>query len=226
MPTEPIQDRGTLGTAADAIQAQILLDQCHDLIGGGDYQGAADAAQQAIKLVPNQPDPYVALAEARVGMGSHERAVDAYSEAYQRTKPDRRYEILKGRAYNKHHVSDYIGSIDDLTEMIVLQPDNAQCHIRRGITRGEIDDCQGAIEDFNKAAAISGLDADLHNLLAHAHMQEAFAQLNGNPEKAGELARKALGHFDSALEVEPQHEQANEGIQTLRDHLGCFGIDR
>ena len=226
MPTEPTQERGTPPTAAAATQAQTLLDQCHKLIGGPNHQGAASAAQQAIALVPDQPAPYIALAEAMVGMGSHRRAVEAYNEAYQRTQPDRRYEILKGRAYNKHRIGDLIGSIDDLSEMIVLQPDNAQCYTRRGITRGEIGDYQGAIEDFEKAGTISGLDANLHNLLAHACSMYAFARLEDDPEKAREMAEKALGHFDRALDIEPLHEQANEGVEVLREHLPYFGIDR
>ena len=111
-------------------------------------------------------------------IGCNEHAVDAYTEAYQRTQPDKRYEILKGRAYNKHCVGHYIGAIDDLTEVIALQPDNRQRYTRRGITRGETGDYQGAINDFDKAAAIAGLNADLHNLLAHAHMHAALAQIN------------------------------------------------
>ena len=87
MPTEPDNERRTSATTAAAIQAQLLLDQCHDLISERDYQGAAAADQQAIKLVPDQPDPYIALVEARVGMGSHQRAVEACSEAYRRTSP-------------------------------------------------------------------------------------------------------------------------------------------
>ena len=181
MPTEPDNERRTSATTAAAIQAQLLLHQCHDLISERDYQGAAAADQQAIKLVPDQPDPYIALVEARVGMGSHQRAVEACSEAYRRSQSDDRYEILKGRACNRHKVGDRIGSINDLTEMIVLQPENAQCHMRRGITRGETGDYTGAISDFNKAAAITGLNADLHSLLAHTYSMQAFAELDENP---------------------------------------------
>ena len=224
MPTEPRHERGTSVTAADAIKAQLLLDQCHDLIGERDYEEAATAAQEAIRLVPNLPDPYVALAEAMVGMGFHQHAVEAYNEAYQRAQPEKRYEILKGRAYNRHRIGDCIGSIDDLTEMIVLQPGNAQCYIRRGITRGEIGDCQDAIEDFENAAGISGLNADLHNLLAHAHAQAAFAQLEDDPEAARELAEKALRHFDGALDVEPLHEQANEASKYCRSTYSVSGL--
>ncbi len=194
MATEPKRELGTPATKTDATQAQLLLDRCHDLIGERDYQGAAAAAQQAIDLVPNQPGPYIALAEAMVGMGSHRRAVDAYTKAYRCTKPRLRYDILKGRAYNKHCSGDYIGAIDDLTEMIVLQPDNAQCYTRRGITRVEIGDYTGAIEDFEKAGAVSELDANLHNLLAYAHMHAAFAQPDYDTETARELAEKTLGH--------------------------------
>ena len=225
MSTEPTHQLGTSITAADAGQAQLLLDRCHDLISERDYQGAAAAAQQAIDLVPDLPDPYIAMAEAMVGMGAHERAVEAYSEAYRRAGPDKRFEILKGRAYNKHRAGDYIGSIDDLTEMIVLQPENAQCYSRRGITRGEIGDYQGSIDDFDKAVAIAGLNPDLHNLLAHAHMGAAFAEPD-DEMAARESAEKALRHFDSALDAEPLHQQANGGVQMLRDYLGHFGIDR
>lgn len=225
MPIEPIHELETSATAADSIQAQLLLDRCHDLIGENDYRSAAAAAQQSIDLVPNQPDPYIAMAEAMVGMSAHERAVEAYDEAYERTKPALRYEILKGRAYNKHCSENYIGAIDDLTEMIALQPGNKECYTRRGITRGEIGDYQGAIDDFDRAAAVSGLDADLHNLLAYAHMQEAFRFISDKPDKAQEMAKQALVHFDSALDVEPLHEQAAKGVQTLRSHMGRFGIE-
>ena len=224
MSTEPTHQLRNAVTAADAVQTQLLLDQCYDLIGERDYSGAAAAAQQAIDLIPNLPDPYIALAEAMVGVGARERAVDAYTEAYQRARPDKQFEILKVRAYNKHRIGDHIGSIDDLTEMIVLQPENAQCHTRRGITRGEIGDYQGAIDDFEKAGAISGLNADLHSLLAHAHIQAAFAE--PDDEMARQWAEKALHHFDSALDVEPLHQQANDALGMLRDHLACFGIDR
>ena len=204
------------------IQAQILLDRCHDLIGEQDYQGADGAAQQAIDLVPKQPAPYIALAEAIASMDCHEHAVEAYDEAYQRTQPDRRYEILKGRAYNKHCTGDYIGTIDDLSEMIALQPGNPHCYTRRRITRAEVADYQGAIDDFEKAVTLTGLDADLHNLLAHAHMHAAFAQLNDDADNAGparELAQKALRHFQEALNLDPRHAQANQGIRLLRTHL-------
>lgn len=93
-------------------------------------------------------------------MDCHEHAVEAYDEAYPRTQPDKRYEILAGRAYNKHCIGDYIGAIDDLTEMITFQPKDAQLYIRRGITRAKVADYQSAIDDFDKAAEISGFDAD------------------------------------------------------------------
>ena len=57
--------------------------------------------------------------------------------------------------------------------MIVLQAENAQCYI----TRSEAADYQGTIDDFDKVAEISGLGAHLHNLVAHAHMHAAFAQI-------------------------------------------------
>ena len=132
MPTEPTHQLGTSATSVDSIQAQFLLDHCHGLIGDQDYRGAAAPAQKAIDLVPNLPDPYVAMAS----MDCHEHPVQAYDEAYQRTQPDKRHEILTGRTCNKHCYGDYIGTIDDLTEMIALQPDNnPQCYTRRGITQ-------------------------------------------------------------------------------------------
>ena len=57
-------------------------------------------------------------------------------------------------------------------------------------------------------------------------MQAAFAQLDDAPETARGPAERARRHFDSALDVEPLHQQANVGAQVLRDHLGCFGIDQ
>ena len=78
--------------------------------------------------------------------------------------------------------------------------------------RGETGDYQGTIEDFDKAAILTSINADLHNLLVHAHIQAAFAQLDDdnvdvdNTGPARELA------------------QANQGIQLLRTHLPCLGM--
>ena len=96
--------------------------------------------------------------------------------------------------------------------------------------RGETGDYQGTIEDFDKAAAIAGFEADLHNLLGHAHMHATFAQLdddnvdvdNANPTR--ELAQKALGHFQKALDLDPGDSRANQGIQLLLNHLPCLGM--
>ena len=58
MPTEPAQERRTPATAADVIQAQILLDRCHDLIGERDYSGAAAArATHTTQDGTNRPVP-------------------------------------------------------------------------------------------------------------------------------------------------------------------------
>ena len=57
-------------------------------------------------------------------------------------------------------------------------------------------------------------------------MQAAFAEPDDAPETVRESAETARRHFDSALDGEPLHPQANEGVQVLRDHTGCFGIDQ
>ena len=174
-------------TVAYAIQTQLLLDQCRNRITDHDNPGPAIAAQQAIDPAPSQPDPNVAMAETMASMSCPEHAVEAYDEPYQRTRPDKRYEILKGRAYNKH----CIGAIDGLNEMIALQPNNAQCYTRRGITRGETTDYQGATHEFDKAAEINGLDADLHNQPADAYMHAAFDELDDPKSTQTTLARPA-----------------------------------
>ena len=43
---------------------------------------------------------------------------------------------------------------------------------------------QGTIEDFDAAAGITGINADLHNLLTHAHMYNAVDQATDEPEKS------------------------------------------
>ena len=223
MHDEPKWELGGSPDKADAMQAQILLDQWTELIDRQDYPAAAINAQQAIDLVPNQPEPYLALAETMSSMENHEHAVEAYDEAYQRSRPDKRYETLKGRAYNKHYNGDYTGAIEDLTEMIALKPEEAQIRIRRGISRGEVADYQGAIDDFDKAVAITGFSAYLHNLLAHAHMYNALEQADTEPDRSCESAEKALRHFKSALGMDPLHRQANEGFQMLRTNLTRLG---
>ena len=55
-------------------------------------------------------------------------------------------------------------------------------------------------------------------------MQAVFAE--PDDEMARESVERARPHFDSALDAEPLHQQANAGLEMLPDHLDCFGIDQ
>ncbi len=88
-------------------------------------------------------------------MGCYKSGVESYNQACERTEPGERYRLLMGRTYCRHRIGDYVGTIDDLTEMVALRPDNAQCYTRRGITHAETADYEGAINDLEKAASLS-----------------------------------------------------------------------
>ena len=224
--------RFTTVTTADARQAQRLLDTCYPLFDQGRADQAADAAEKAIALVPHLPDPYMALAEAMVFMNQPERAIEAYDQACQRTHPKNRFELLKGRAWNKNQIGDHIGVVNDITEMIAIEPGHPACYTRRGISRSMINDFEGAIEDFEQAAKLTEVDADLHNLLGQAYSSAALWQIShppanltaaSNKEDAHQKAQKALHHFDQALELD--HEQAHAGLHHLEHALAEFDLD-
>jgi serine/threonine protein kinase/tetratricopeptide (TPR) repeat protein len=77
----------------------------------GDYQKAADAYQQAIKLAPSQPDLYANLGDALQKLGQRDRARASYKTAV--TEVRKQLAVNENDAFSMSLLALYLAKLDD-----------------------------------------------------------------------------------------------------------------
>jgi tetratricopeptide (TPR) repeat protein len=95
---------------AQVYMARMLEGRCRDRLG--DAQGAAEAFEAAVALVPRAQAGLVALGRARDRMGENRRAQDAFAEAMEpESDPDPWLDYLKGRHDRIDSLADHLRSL-------------------------------------------------------------------------------------------------------------------
>ncbi|MFM9845663.1 MAG: tetratricopeptide repeat protein [Hyphomicrobiaceae bacterium] len=112
-------------------------------------------------------------------------------------------EALLNRGMARQDADDLEGAVSDYTEAIALNPEYPALYVQRADAYAEMDDLPLAIKDLTRAIELVSDDAD-----HFATRGELYA----------EIGERALAEADyrKALELEADHEQALEGLKTLK----------
>ncbi len=96
-----------------------------------------------------------------------------------------------------------------LTQEIVADEDNATLHLYLGRSLMALNDARAAVKPLGRAAELAPTNPD-----AHFHLGEANGVLasNANILSAGRYAKVVRSSFERALELDPNHEPALEGL--------------
>lgn len=157
-----------------------------------DYQEAIEDFTQAIRLNPNNTDAYYVRGLARSVLKDDQKAIEDFTQAL-RIKPDfaeakRSLADLKDKqnrfqvrnfvteGHKKYDRGDYEGAIEDYSEAVRLDPDNAYVYSFRGDAHAKLKDYQRAIEDYTQYLKIKPSDAAAKRLLG---LLEAKKVING-----------------------------------------------
>ncbi|HLO48553.1 MAG TPA: tetratricopeptide repeat protein [Kamptonema sp.] len=145
------------------------------------------------------------------------------------------------RVMERFSKQDFQGAIEDLNEVIDLEPNDAYAYLLRGISRDYLKNYQGAIEDYNQVIKLDPNNAEAYNSRCYTRArglrdyQGAIAdcnesiRLNPNiPEsyasrcytRAGLGDKKALEDCDRALEIAPEYAWGYEDRALARSILG------
>ena len=162
----------------------------------GDYQGAIEDYNQAIKLDPDYAIPYHNRGLARYNLKDYEEAISKrsaprcadYNQAI-RLKPDFPL-AYKNRGNARLELEDYEGAMADYNQAIRLDPDFPHPYNNRGVIRARLEDYEGAMAHYNQAIR---LDPDF-----------AIAYTNrGNARRKLEDYEGAIADYNQAIRLDP-----------------------
>ncbi|MFK8015083.1 MAG: tetratricopeptide repeat protein [Gammaproteobacteria bacterium] len=104
---------------------------------------------------------------------------------------------------------DYKGARTALEQELKADADNAQLHYHLGRTLMELQDSKAAAKTLERAVELAPNDADIH--VARGEANGTIAS-NVNILRAGRYAKVVRQSFERALEIDPQHIDALDGM--------------
>ena len=140
------------------------------------YQEAIDDFLRAIRINPNEPDPYFMVGSYKnIFLEQPFESIKylnlAISHGYSPI-----YECYYQRGIAKKSLEDYRGAIMDFTEALKTAPNIAICYFYRGDCKWKLDDNQGAINDLTKY-----IDANNESkVMILAYIARGHARMNLN----------------------------------------------
>lgn len=169
----------------------------------GDYEGAIENYNQAIKINPKDAQAYLNRGNALYEVAQHSGDPDRlYREAIKdfnkslNLKPTQgnaflsrgivRYEVAQ---YSKNPDDDYQKAIYDFNQALRFTPQAAKAYVKRGIVHYKLAQYQGdlnqgykaAIADFNKALSLNPQEAEAY--LKRGIVRYELAQYSGHPDR-------------------------------------------
>jgi tetratricopeptide (TPR) repeat protein len=143
----------------------------------GDYEGAISDYTQALQINPYYGKVYAKIGMARYSLGDYEGAIADYNQAI-RLNPNDAI-AYKNRADVRSQIGDTQGAFEDYTQAIkinptllkdkqrfpqkiTVNPHDAASYKKRGNSRAELGDYEGAIEDYSQAIKLNRNDADAY----------------------------------------------------------------
>ena len=124
-----------------------------DKFSQGDFQGAVQYFDQAIRMNPKMSNAYNSRGVAKFYLGQYSKAISDYNKAIEYNS---KFALaFYNRANAKLSMSDYKGAIADYTKTLDLNPQNSNAYVGRGRAKYYLFDLDGGCQDF-KAAQNAG----------------------------------------------------------------------
>ncbi|MEH2086376.1 tetratricopeptide repeat protein [Nostoc sp.] len=191
----------TLGVAAWQLRTpkpvrdaqQTLYQKGENKYEEGNYEGAIEDFNQAIKLDPQNALAYNRRGDAYYRLGDYEQAQADSSQAIVLNSQDANAYFDRGFAFSA--LGKYKEAIADYTQAIKLNSKDAYAYYGRGLARAQSKDNKGAIEDFSKAIALK------------PQYTEAYLQ-RGILRRRLKQRLEAIQDFDKVIKINPSDAKA------------------
>jgi tetratricopeptide (TPR) repeat protein len=172
----------------------------NDFFEKKDYDSAVKIYTKAIQLDPRFADAYYARGNARYDKKEYDKAIEDYNKAIELDPKD--VDAYNGRGSAWYYKKKYDKAIEDFNKAIELDPKDALAYSNRAEVWAQTKEFNKAITDANYAIK---LDANL----ADAYNSRGFVY-----EKMGKR-EEAKQDYKRALQIEPDHQQAKEGLERI-----------
>ena len=173
----------------------------------GDFQGAIDYYERAIRLNPDSGQFYIHRAIAKGILGRHEEAVTDLDRAIHHQAD------LAVAYYNrglmKRELGRYVDAIADYDQSLHHQPALLPAYVNRGIAKSDLDRHDEAIADHDRALR-------LLPDYAPAYVNRGCAKID-----LGQF-EKAIADFDQALHLQPGLAAAYSNRGSAKSKLGRY----
>lgn len=171
----------------------------------GDYRGAIEDCDQAIKINPGEANAYYNRGNANACLGDHDAARRDYGQAII-LKPDYA-EAYCNLGITEGILENYHGAIANLDRAIELKPDYTDAYYNQGLVKATLREYRNAIADYDRA-----IELNSDHARAYCSRGEAKAIL--------EEYRGAIADFDRAIKLKPDYVEACYNLGIVKDHLG------
>lgn len=220
-------------TSTVQTKAQKFLRQGLNKLNRGDYPGALENFQQALRLDPNFTEAYVCRSIIHYYQGDHLGAIEDCNQVL-RINP-RNADAYNNRGLNRCALRDYKGAIADFNQTLEIEPNHAKAYLNRGYSRLQLDNNWGAIEDFDQALRIDPQSAKEYlKRIAPTLNNEQGAIKDPNQQlvqglliegnlryDAGDL-REAIAAYTQVLTIDPNNTEAYNRRSTARSAVGDY----
>jgi tetratricopeptide (TPR) repeat protein len=174
----------------------------------GDYQGAMEDYNQAIRINPKDDGAYSLRSFERYNLGDYKGAIDDCNKAIDINPNDA--QSYSFRAEFNNLVCNYQAAIEDADKSIQLEPDYPSNYYLRGKARSGLEDYEGAIQDYELAIQLTPKRD-------HCYYKQEFLYSDLG------YARYKLGNYISAIE---DYNKAipNDGILFHHRQYGNYNL--
>ena len=194
--------------------ARNYEDLGNEFLEMGQYEEAANALAQSVKLNPNVPESRHALAKAYLELGRYDAAREQERAAIARKSDGVYLDAQVGIAESFRRQGRHDEAIAAYNQVLDTDPNNVGAYVGLGRTAADKQDWQAAIGYYNQALARNPDDNSAHFWLGQALVEQGFYE-------------RALDEFNIVLVHDPNNVQALYGAGRAYNNIavGTYGID-
>lgn len=198
----------------DSVTARVALGK--SLVAAGNPRGGQSHFHRATELAPQNPDPWLALAQSQMETGHHDEAGDTLNSAQTACpEEDRVRAALADWMASQERWTEAVEAIEEARE---LNPSNPLYMAKHGIWLREIGRSDKAIEALEEAVARRPLDWEPRLVLAELYQEEgalgkAAPLLEDLPHSAPAAAHRLAARV--TLQLDPDRSDAKLALLHL-----------
>lgn len=202
--------------------AALLLTGCgsskttsgSELLAQGKYSAAADAFSEEIKSDPKKVSLYIGLADAYIGEGEYEAAVDNLSEGYNATKSDKLTDKMIKITDDLYKIAaskeDYQTVLYCCEAVLECKDDEPSIYESKAMCYLHMDQVDKAIKTVSEGEEKTDNKDISKNVSSYLYTLGSKAYTSGEKASAKE-------YYEKVLELDPENEDAANMIKAIGD---------